>query len=172
VSTCLQWTGTPPISHAGHSDSFLSVSFSFLASGMPDWFKNQIGGDESGSDLEEQAIERKSQATQKKEWREILRDQRHHGRRQWNLKNGSAVPASKIMNHSSKQHVKEAAPDLTVSIGHRTATACHLDGGNRLAAKGALRQARRYLLAAIGAALRFPGRFSYGAHTVRALPLL
>ena len=140
--------------------------------GIPGWFESQIVGGELGSDLEEQAIERESQATEEKEWREILRDQRHYRRRQWNLKNGSAVPAGKIMNHSSKQHVKEAAPDLTVSIGRRTATACHLDGGNRLAAKGALRQACRYLLAAIGAALRFPGRFSHSAHTVRALPLL
>jgi hypothetical protein len=41
---------------------------------MSDWFKNRSGGDESGSDLEEQAIERESQATEEKEWREILRD--------------------------------------------------------------------------------------------------
>ena len=120
----------------------------------------------SGFDSEEKAVERHSQTTQEKQRREVIRHQRQD-------KDGKldrhAVAAREVMNHTREKHVEQSPPDLTATVGTCATRQLHLR--NRLAAKGALLQTRRHVLAAKCAALRVRGLFSNSVHAAdRILP--
>ena len=115
----------------------------------------------SGSELKKEAVESQPQAAEKKQRREVLRYEGKDGRWQRDL-NGIAVAAGEIMNHGSEKHIKKAVADLLPPVWTLAARQLHLR--NRLAAKGALRQMPRHVLAAKYAAARVRGRFSKRAH--------
>src|SRR5882762_4668883 len=75
---------------------------------------------------------------------------------------GRTGAGSEIVNDGGEKHVKKAAANLAPSVRSRSARQLHLR--NRLAAKGTLLQARRHLLAAIGAPLHVHSRLSKSAH--------
>jgi len=97
------------------------------------------------SDSKKDAVERQSQATEKKKWRAVLRHERKDGGRQWNL-NGIGVAGGKIMDDASEKHVKKSAANLMTAIRSRAGRELNLR--NRLAAKRTLRQMGRNVLAA------------------------
>jgi hypothetical protein len=120
----------------------------------------------SGFDSEEEAVERHSQTTQKKQRREVIRHQRQDDDGKLDR---HTVAAREVMNHTREKHVEKSAPDLTTTVGTCATRQLHLR--NRLAAKGALLQTRRHVLAAKCAALRVRGLFSKSVHAAaRILP--
>ena len=138
---------------------FARLSESFAGSNPNANVKEAKNG--SGFDSEEEAVERHSQTTQEKQRREVIRHQRQD-------KDGKldrhAVAAREVMNHTREKHVEQSPPDLTATVGTCATRQLHLR--NRLAAKGALLQTRRHVLAAKYAALRVRGRFSKRVHAI------
>ena len=124
------------------------------------------GGNGSGFDSEEEAVERHSQTTQEKQRREVIRYQRQD---EDGKLDRHAIAAREVMNHTREKHVEQSPPDLTATVGTCATRQLHLR--NRLAAKGALPQMRRHVLAAKCAALRVRGLFSKRVHAAaRILP--
>src|SRR5207244_7050079 len=93
------------------------------------------GGGRQGVEVEKEAVECHRQAGEEKQRGEVLRYQWKDGRWQRDL-NGIAVPAGKIVNHASEEHIKKAATNLFPPVRSRAARQLHLRNG--LAAKGAL----------------------------------
>ncbi len=161
---------TTPMSHAVHSNRFpCSRSISFPVTRTSGRFEHQrqSGGGGSGSNSEKQAVESQTKPAQENQRREDLRHEWKDGDWQWNPK-GSAVTGSEIVDHACEKHVQKAAANLVPPVRPLTSRQLHLR--NRLAAKGALRQTRRHLLAAKYAAARVPGLFSKSAHTAPIIP--
>src|SRR6266850_1786371 len=121
----------------------------------------------SGFELEKEAVESHRQAAEEKQRREVVRYEGKDGRWQGYL-NGIAVAAGKIVNHGCEKYIEKAAANLLPPVRARAARQLHL--WNRLAAKGALRQVHRHVLAAKHAAARVPGRFFKSAHAAPKSP--
>src|SRR2546422_3835612 len=155
-------TGTPPISHTGHSNRFPCLLNFFRDS------KSLVGSDAYravdglGPKFEIEAVKSHTQSAEEKQRREVLCHQWKNGGWQRNLK-GIGVAGSKVMNDTGKKHVKEAAANVLVSV--RSGAAAQLYLRNRLAAKGALLQMRRHVLAAIYAAQLIRDRSCHCTHT-------
>ena len=99
----------------------------------------------SGSHAENETVETQAKASEEKQGRAVLRHEWKDRSRQRNLK-GSGVAGSEIVNDTGEKHVKKAAANLVLSV--RAAAAGELHGRNGFAAKGALREMRRNVLAA------------------------
>ena len=156
--------GTTPISHAGHSGRFpWSCSISFPVSGKPSRFEclRQAGARGSGSNSQKEAVESQTKAAEENQRREVLRHQGKDRNREWNLKR-STVPGSEIINDGREKHIKKSAANLVPPVGPPALRQLHLWNG--FAAKRALRQMRRHVLAAKYAAALVRGLISKSAH--------
>ena len=114
------------------------------------------------SNSKKDAVERQSQATEKKKWRAVLRHERKDGGRQWNL-NGIGVTGGKIMDDAGEKHVKKSAANLMAAIGSCRARELYLR--NCFAAKRALCQMGRNVLAAEYTAALSRDRSCHCTHT-------
>lgn len=114
------------------------------------------------SNSKKDAVERQSQATEKKKWRAVLRHERKDGGRQWNL-NGIGVTGGKIMDDGGEKHVKKSAANLMTAIRSRAGRELNLR--NRLAAKRALCQMASNVFAAEYAAALIRNRSCHCTHT-------
>jgi len=159
--------GTTPIGQAGLTNRF------FVRPAFPAWLSESFAGsngktkraeNRSGFNSEKEAVDRHSQTTQEKQRREVICHQRQD---EDGKLDRHAVAAREVMNHTREKHVEKSAPDLTTTVGTCATRQLHLR--NRLAAKGALLQTRRHVLAAKYAALRVRGLFSKRVHAIAGI---